>query len=137
MESPNRGMSGGAMHQVGSQGVTVPDLTHPWPTLNMGWDEGGVLPLVQSQEVQSDVLFELEQRVPALEHPCDCSVSCKVGRYNWHTSCLDASQCGENVCKLVLQIHTSCDVVEMDTVIWVVLEPRHQHFANGQGQVLS
>jgi hypothetical protein len=32
---------------------------------------------------------------------------------------------------VVLQIHTSCDVVEVDTVIWVVLEPRHQHFANG------
>jgi hypothetical protein len=28
-------------------------------------------------------------------------------------------------------------VVEVDTVIWVVSEPRHQHFANGKGQVLS
>jgi hypothetical protein len=28
-------------------------------------------------------------------------------------------------------IFDSCDVVEMDTVIWVVPEPRHQHFANG------
>jgi hypothetical protein len=46
VEIPNRGMSGGAMHQVGSQGVTVPDLMHPWPTFNMGQDEGGVLPLV-------------------------------------------------------------------------------------------
>jgi hypothetical protein len=36
------------------------------------------------------------------------------------------------VCKLmVFQLHTSGDVVEMDTVIWMVLEPRHQHFANG------
>jgi hypothetical protein len=56
----------------------------------------------------------------------------KVGGYNWRTLCLDASRCGEDVCKLVvLQIHTSCDVVKMDTVIWVVLEPRHHHFANG------
>jgi hypothetical protein len=32
-------MSSGAMHQAGSQRVTVPDLTHPQPTFNMGWDE--------------------------------------------------------------------------------------------------
>jgi hypothetical protein len=40
MESPNRGMSSGATHQAGSQRVTVPNLTHPWPTFNMGRDEG-------------------------------------------------------------------------------------------------
>jgi hypothetical protein len=51
MESPNRGMSGGAAHQAGSWGVTVPDVMHPRPTFNMGWDEGGVLSLIQSQEV--------------------------------------------------------------------------------------
>jgi hypothetical protein len=28
-------------------------------------------------------------------------------------------------------------VVKVDTVIWVVSEPRHPHFANGKGQVLS
>jgi hypothetical protein len=46
MESPNRGMSSGAAHQVGSQRVTVPDLMHPQPTFNMGQDKGSVLPLV-------------------------------------------------------------------------------------------
>jgi hypothetical protein len=67
-----------------------------------------------------------------LEHPCDRSTSRKVGRYDWCTSCLDTSQCGKGVRKLVvLQLHTSCDVVEMDTVIWMVLEPQHQHFSNG------
>jgi hypothetical protein len=51
MLCPDRGMSSGATHQAGSQGVTVPNLTYPWPTFNMGWDEGGVLPVIQSQEV--------------------------------------------------------------------------------------
>jgi hypothetical protein len=42
------------------------------------------------------------------------------------------SPCGKDVHKLVaLQLHTSCDVVEVDTVISVVSEPKHQHFANG------
>jgi hypothetical protein len=54
-------MTSGAMHQAGSQGVTVPNLTHPQPTFNMGWDEGGILPLTKSQEVQSNVVFGLEQ----------------------------------------------------------------------------
>jgi hypothetical protein len=54
-------MTSGATHQVGSQGVTVSNLMHPWPTFNMGQDEGGILPLIQSQEVQSNVLFGLEQ----------------------------------------------------------------------------
>jgi hypothetical protein len=40
MEHPNGGMSGGAVHQAGSQGVTVPDLMHPQSTIYMGWDEG-------------------------------------------------------------------------------------------------
>jgi hypothetical protein len=44
-------MASGAMHQAGSQGVTVPNLMHPRPTFNMGWDKGGILPLIQSQEV--------------------------------------------------------------------------------------
>jgi hypothetical protein len=43
---PNRGMSGGETHQAGSQGVTVPNLMHPWPTFNMGWDKGSVPPLI-------------------------------------------------------------------------------------------
>jgi hypothetical protein len=46
MESPNRGMSSGAVHQVGSQGVTVSNLMHSWPIFDMGQDKGGVLPLV-------------------------------------------------------------------------------------------
>jgi hypothetical protein len=41
--------------------MTVSNLMHPQPTFNMGWDKGGVLPLIQSKEVQSDVLFGLEQ----------------------------------------------------------------------------
>jgi hypothetical protein len=48
---PNRGMSSGAAHHVGSQGVTVPNLMYPQPTFNLGQDEGGVLPLLQSQEI--------------------------------------------------------------------------------------
>jgi hypothetical protein len=37
----------------------------------------------------------------------------------------NTSRCGKDVCKLVvLQIHTSCDVVEVDIVIWVVLAPQ-------------
>jgi hypothetical protein len=39
----------------------MPNLTHPRPTFNMGRDEGGILPLIQSQEVRSNVLFGLEQ----------------------------------------------------------------------------
>jgi hypothetical protein len=46
MEHPNGGMSGGAVHQAGSQGATVPDLMHPRSTIYMGQDEGGILPLV-------------------------------------------------------------------------------------------
>jgi hypothetical protein len=53
-------MASGATHQVGSQRVTVSSLAHPWPTFNMGWDKRGILPLIQSQEVQSNVLFGLE-----------------------------------------------------------------------------
>jgi hypothetical protein len=45
-EIPNRGMSGGATQRAGSQGVTVPNLTHPQPTFNMGRDKGGVLSLI-------------------------------------------------------------------------------------------
>jgi hypothetical protein len=51
MVHPDRGMSSGAMHQAGSQGVTVPSLMHPQPTFNMGQDKGDVFPLIQSQEV--------------------------------------------------------------------------------------
>jgi hypothetical protein len=32
-------MIGGAVHQVGSQIMTVPNLMHPWPTVNMGQDK--------------------------------------------------------------------------------------------------
>jgi hypothetical protein len=39
-------MSSGAMHQADSQGVTVPNLTHPQLTFSMGQDKGGVLPLI-------------------------------------------------------------------------------------------
>jgi hypothetical protein len=61
MVHPDRGMTSGATHQAGSQGVTMSDLMHPQPTFNMGQDEGGILPLIQSQEVQSNVLSGLEQ----------------------------------------------------------------------------
>jgi hypothetical protein len=127
-------MTGGAAHQVGSQGVTVPNLTHPQPTVHMGQDERGVLPLVQSQEVQADVLLGLEQGVPPIEHPCDHPVSCKVSRYDRHTPCLNTSQGGKDVRELVIfQVHAIGDVVEMDCIVWMVLEPGHQHLANGKG----
>jgi hypothetical protein len=84
-------MTSGATHQAGSQRVTVSSLVHPRPTFDMGRDERGILPLIQSQEIRSNVLFGLEQRVPALKHSCDCSVSSKVGRYDWCTACLNAS----------------------------------------------
>jgi hypothetical protein len=51
LECPNGGMSSGAVHQAGSQRVTVANLMHPWPTINMDRDEGGVLPLVEDQEI--------------------------------------------------------------------------------------
>jgi hypothetical protein len=35
------GMSSGAAHQAGSQRVTVTDVTHPQPTMNMGQAERG------------------------------------------------------------------------------------------------
>jgi hypothetical protein len=44
-------MTSGAVHQVGSQGVTVPNLMHPQPTVNMGQDQRGALPLIQGQEI--------------------------------------------------------------------------------------
>jgi hypothetical protein len=54
-------MTSGATHQAGSQRVTVSSLAHPRPTFNVGRDKWGILPLIQSQEIQSDVLFGLEQ----------------------------------------------------------------------------
>jgi hypothetical protein len=54
MEHPNGGMSGGAVHQAGGQRMTVPNLMNTQPTVDMGWDERGILPLVQlvqSQEI--------------------------------------------------------------------------------------
>jgi hypothetical protein len=37
---------------------------------------------------------------------------------------------------MVFQIHTISDVVEVDCIIRMVSEPRHQHLTNGEGQVL-
>jgi hypothetical protein len=31
---------------------------HPWPTVDMGWDKGSFLPLIQSKEVRANVLFD-------------------------------------------------------------------------------
>jgi hypothetical protein len=42
MESTNRGMSSGAVHQAGSQGVTVPNLTHRQPTFDIWVGTRGV-----------------------------------------------------------------------------------------------
>jgi hypothetical protein len=44
-------MTSGAMHQAGSQRVTVSTLVHPRPTFKVGWDKWGILPLIQSQEI--------------------------------------------------------------------------------------
>jgi hypothetical protein len=44
------------------------------------------------------------------------------------------------MCELMaFQIYTISDVVEVDSVIWVVLDPRHQHFYKwiGMSVVLS
>jgi hypothetical protein len=38
---------------------------------------------------------------------------------------------------MIFQVHAISDVVEVDGVIQMVLEPRHQHLTNGEGQVLS
>jgi hypothetical protein len=54
-------MTSGATHQAGSQRVTVSRLAHPRPTFNVGQDKRGILPLIQSQEILSNVLFGLEQ----------------------------------------------------------------------------
>jgi hypothetical protein len=48
---PNGGMTSGATHQAGSQRMTVSRLAHPQPTFNVGRDEGGILPLIESQEI--------------------------------------------------------------------------------------
>jgi hypothetical protein len=37
---------------------------------------------------------------------------------------------------MVFQVHAISDVVEVDGVIWVVLEPGRQHLTNGKGQML-
>jgi hypothetical protein len=58
MESPNGGMTGGAAHQTGSQGVTVPNLTHPQPTIDMGWDERAVLSLIKSEEIRANYFLD-------------------------------------------------------------------------------
>jgi hypothetical protein len=79
MECPNGGMTSGAAHQVSSQGVTVPNLTHPWPTVDMGQDKRGVLSLIDSEGIGANVLFELEQRVPAIEHSCNYLCLAKLG----------------------------------------------------------
>lgn len=39
MELPDWGVSSGAAHYLGSQGMTVTGLAHPWPTVYMGWSE--------------------------------------------------------------------------------------------------
>jgi hypothetical protein len=77
MVSPDRGMTSGETHQAGSQGVTVPNLTHPWPTFNMGQDERGILPLIQSQEVQSNVIFGLERAKARCKWSTTHGPSCK------------------------------------------------------------
>jgi hypothetical protein len=65
-------------------------------------------------------------------------VSCKVSRYDWCDPHLDLHQGGKDVCELmVFQIHAISDVVEVDSVIWVVSEPGHQYLTNGEGQALS
>jgi hypothetical protein len=64
-------MTGGAVHQVGSHGVTVPNLMHPRPTVKMGWDKRGVLPLIQSRQIQANIFLGPKQGVPAMEHLCD------------------------------------------------------------------
>jgi hypothetical protein len=78
-------MTGGAAHQAGSQGVTVPNLMHPWPTVDMGQDERGVLLLGQSQEVQANVLLGPEQRVLAFKHlvtaPCLAKLADMTGTF--------------------------------------------------------
>jgi hypothetical protein len=49
----------------------------------------------------------------------------------------DTIQGGEYFCKLMIfQVDAISDVVEVDSVIWMVMEPRHQHLTNGKGQVL-
>jgi hypothetical protein len=100
----------------------------------MGQDKRGVLPLIESQEISANVLLGLEQGVPAVKHLCNHPTSWKVSRYDWCAPCLDASRGGKDVCELmVLQIHAISDVVEVDSVIWVVSEPWHQHLTSGEG----
>jgi hypothetical protein len=42
------------------------------------------------------------------------------------------------MCKLVvLQIHVIGDVLEVNHIIQMVVEPQHQHLTNGKGQMLS
>jgi hypothetical protein len=60
-------MTGGAMHQAGSQGVTAQPYASTAHCLR-GWDEGSIFPLIESEEIRADILPELEQRVPAIEH---------------------------------------------------------------------
>jgi hypothetical protein len=64
--------------------------------------------------------------------PLSIPASHEFGRYDWCTPCLNASQGGKDVHKLmVFQVHPISDMVEVDSVIQMVSEPRHQHFTNG------
>lgn len=72
-------MYGDAVHQAGSEHMAMPYLSHPQSTVNMGWDKGSVLLLVQREEIGSNILPRLEQRVPAIEHSGDSPMPGVVG----------------------------------------------------------
>lgn len=74
MECPNRSMSGDATRQAGSEHMAMPNLLHPRPTVNVGWDEWSILLLVKGKEVGSNILSGLEQGVPAFEHSGNSSM---------------------------------------------------------------
>lgn len=46
---------------MGSQMMTVPDLSQPRPTFNMGREEGSILLLIQREEIRTYILLGLEE----------------------------------------------------------------------------
>jgi hypothetical protein len=76
-----------------------------------------------------DFFFVLTVSVESTQSPQGQVVDCKVQdqeglqSVDWQDVCLDKPKW--------------CQDLEVDSVIWMMSEPGHQHLTNGEGQVLS
>jgi hypothetical protein len=103
----------------------------------MGRDEE-LLTLIEGQEARTSILLRPEQSVPAWKHARDRFASRKVGRDGGLSTRLNASRGGVDMHKkVVLQLHTRGDVVKVDSIVCVLLEPGHKQPTNSEGGWLA